>query len=219
MKIFFYLSRKLRKTILIIFLFKRTMSINVVRCEYGNYGIPFIPIDRIVTLGIGDDICFEKKFTANNLVKECIFVDPYKSIELKVDCEHIEYLQHLIDIERNSGKTYNRIKLDDNSYSYYPSVDGKFTSISLADIFSGREFLNTLLKIDIEGYEYDIMDDILRINDHISVLTIEFHWNWFNLKSVVKTIKSLKKLSKNGYTIVWISELGKEITLLRNESV
>lgn len=223
MSLIFSISRLIRKSIIKAFAdnFKSTQVIEF-KCKYGDYGIPMCKINRVITLGVGNDICFEDQFLKSNSIEDLILVDPDLDFKINLEADKITLYKNLIDSSENSGKLYDREKLDHSSYRYFPSIKGKYKSISLQDISNSNDnFLSTLLKVDIEGYEFDLIDDIIMVSQplNIKVITIEFHWNWFNWKSVRKTLKSLKKLSNEGFSIVWISELAKEITLLKNEVV
>ena len=50
-----------------------------------------------------------------------------------------------------------------------------------------------MLKIDIEGSEYEIIEDIVKNNTKIKMLIIEFHWINKNKKKFINSIKKLKK--------------------------
>ena len=51
---------------------------------------------------------------------------------------------------------------------------------------------NIFLKIDIEGHEYRILDDILKIQNNIIGLAIEFHDVDLHLKRIEDFIKKFK---------------------------
>lgn len=61
-----------------------------------------------------------------------------------------------------------------------------------------------LLKLDIEGSEYDVIDEIINENIKISCLCIEFHAenNNYNKKSISKINDYLNKLISLGYSLI-----------------
>ena len=72
--------------------------------------------------------------------------------------------------------------------------------INFKQIFSKIENKNNLLKIDIEGGEYEVMDDILDNSSNIKMLIIEFHL--INKKKEI-FIESINRL-KNKFDIIHI---------------
>ena len=77
----------------------------------------------------------------------------------------------------------------------------------------GHSFIN-LMKIDVEGAEYEIIDDILNNGVLPEQILIEFHHRFSN-KNKKMTQNSLKSLRRFGYKIFSISETGREIGLIR----
>ena len=71
----------------------------------------------------------------------------------------------------------------ESSYGYKPEF------IELKDIFS-RNLKNVFLSIDIEGEEYDLLDEICGYSDKIIALNIEFH-------DVNKNLDKIKKFINN----------------------
>ncbi|MEK0083058.1 FkbM family methyltransferase [Benzoatithermus flavus] len=69
-----------------------------------------------------------------------------------------------------------------------------------------------LLKMDIEGAEYDVCEDIVAHGPRPSQLLVEFHHRLYGF-SVVMTEATIKKLRSVGYRVFWISETGREFGL------
>ena len=67
-----------------------------------------------------------------------------------------------------------------------------------------------LMKVDVEGTEYEIIDYLLQNNITPKQLLIEFHHR-FESKSIVMTKIAIKNLQNIGYEIFSISETGREV--------
>ena len=67
------------------------------------------------------------------------------------------------------------------------------TEISVDKVFEKIDFRKAIFKCDIEGSEYFIIDDIMKYQDRIDVITIEFHWVDKNLKEFTESIKKILK--------------------------
>ena len=71
-----------------------------------------------------------------------------------------------------------------------------------------------LLKMDIEGSEYDVIDNILSSGVNIKQLAVELHHR-FEQTGINKTKDLLAKLNKYGYKIVAISGTREEYTFVK----
>ena len=71
-----------------------------------------------------------------------------------------------------------------------------------------------LLKMDIEGSEYDVIDDILSSGVKIKMLAVELHHR-FEQTGINKTKNLLAKLNKHGYKIAAISGTREEYTFVQ----
>ncbi len=73
-----------------------------------------------------------------------------------------------------------------------------------------------ILKMDIEGAEYAVIDDLLLSEDlNINQLLIEFH-HFFPGISKGKTNSSIRKLQKHGYKLFHISKNGYEFGFIKS---
>ena len=71
-----------------------------------------------------------------------------------------------------------------------------------------------LLKMDVEGSEYEIIDTILDMNNKPSQLLVEFHHRFSNI-DFEKTINAIKNLHKIGYRIFSVSKTGRELGFIQ----
>ncbi len=70
-----------------------------------------------------------------------------------------------------------------------------------------------LLKIDIEGGEYDAIDDLLNSDISVKQLLVEFHHNYATI-SLQQTLDTLSRLRSAGFKIFSISDRTYEISML-----
>lgn len=89
----------------------------------------------------------------------------------------------------------------------------KFSSI--VDEFGHKKI--EILKLDIEGSEYDVLDDILGAQVEINQILIEFHHR-FSTISINRTKEAIKKLNYFGYRIAAISNQFEEYTFIKVKS-
>ena len=72
-----------------------------------------------------------------------------------------------------------------------------------------------ILKMDIEGAEYKVVEDILEADFEISQILIEFHHRFSNM-GIEKTRQSIRKLNSAGYKIFNVSASGEEISFIHS---
>jgi len=207
-------SRFIRRVLLQIFVeFKQSEHLVLFYDEYGDYALDArYQVDYAVTLGVGNNVAFEKWLKTRYPEVQITLVDPI----IEVDFDECIKREKLIVSQADRDVRYARRKLDDNSYRYFPDITGEFSGITLGDCFEGNE-VNILIKFDIEGFEFIILKDLLRLVNIMPVnqISCELHWNWYEIISVVKVIRFFARLKKCGFYPVWKSDLGKEFLLVK----
>lgn len=73
-----------------------------------------------------------------------------------------------------------------------------------------------LLKMDIEGAEYEVIKDILESRIWVEQLLVEFHHR-FDRSAILKTREAINELRKAGYAIFYISPTGEEYSFIKRE--
>lgn len=170
----------------------------------GGYVIPtqIPPIDLLISFGLGDNWSFEKDCLKLAIVKKCIVFDHTVGLSTfygkfftrlhKTPTEMKALAFRLIVIFRyftdfSSAKLQHikkEITRDSNSS----------TSTNLAAIANEIPTVAFILKADIEGAEYEIIDQINNFSYRIPILILEFH-HTDSLR--FKFEESLDKLSHN----------------------
>jgi FkbM family methyltransferase len=73
-----------------------------------------------------------------------------------------------------------------------------------------------VLKMDIEGAEYDVIDDIVASGVNVGQLLVEFHHRFTGV-GVERTRRAVARLNASGYRIFAVSESGEEYSFIRVE--
>jgi len=71
-----------------------------------------------------------------------------------------------------------------------------------------------ILKMDIEGAEYSVLNDILKEKLNIKQILIEFHHRYKNV-GIEKSISAIKLLNSHGYKIFAVSFSGEEYSFIK----
>lgn len=75
-----------------------------------------------------------------------------------------------------------------------------------------------VIKMDIEGSEYDILERIITSGIHINQIVVEFHERFFK-DGKEKTTKAIDFLKKNGFLLYGISKSYEELSFINKEAL
>ena len=120
----------------------------------------------------------------------------------------------------------------DGTARFHPPKDARFVSYSQIDSGSRGEVVEApvrrlatvmselhhqsidLLKMDIDGTEYEVLKDMLSSGVQVRQLLVEFHHRWPGI-GVHRTKEAIRKLNEAGYRIFHISPSGEEYSFAR----
>ncbi len=137
--------------------------------------------DILISLGICDDWSFEDAFLkVNNVPLEAFdgsisLYDLFKMlIKSSLQFFNLKRLFHSIFALSTYNLFFSGSK---RHHKYFVGYDKKPNFVSLKSIFDKHVVADqrAFLKIDIEGWEYRILDDLIAVADRLSGLVIEFH--------------------------------------------
>lgn len=70
-----------------------------------------------------------------------------------------------------------------------------------------------VLKMDIEGFEFEVLDDMLVSKIRPRLLLVEFHHTYYGIEAE-KTRQMIDRLRVEGYEVYWVSDVGLEYGLV-----
>ena len=146
----------------------------------GGYSYPIIKPKTIIDLGsnIGVSVKYFKKEFGDDVKVICVEPNNYNLVYLKkniADCWNVFVLNNLIASMKGFG---SRIDVSEctTSYSYKINDEGVVRAITMNDIITNFALTSVdLVKIDIEGAEYDLLLNNNKWLDISRDLFIEFH--------------------------------------------
>lgn len=209
---------------------KKTVKVN--KKWYGNdYGGFYVCPDLlnqnsiVYSLGIGEDISFDLTIIKKH---DCLVFgfDPTpKSINWVKRNQSLptKFLFYEYGIADRSGMVdfYLPKNAEHVSGSFIKQVNVNEKQKVAVEMKSWVDIVNTLghkkidvLKMDIEGAEYNILDSILESTIQVSQILIEFHARWID-DGKIKTINAIKKLKNHGYEIFGVSDTFEEISFIK----
>lgn len=121
-----------------------------------------------------------------------------------------------LNLPKNSDYVSGRI-VEQSNVSSDSSILVKMKTFSDLTDELGHKVIN-VLKLDVEGTEYDVIDDILNSGVWIDQILIEFHGSYIT-NGKDKTIDTVRKLKSKGYEIFAISDTYEEVSFIRKNLI
>lgn len=197
--------------------------------EWEFYPDEFKANGIVYSLGVGDCLDFDLQLIeSHNAVVFAFDPTPYSVewVERQVIPENLNFLPWAVagsDGELTMAQRENKrgrkseIMWTEVSTNFESSEVIKVPAYTIATIMKKLQHKKIdLMKIDVEGSEYEIVEDMIRSQIKPQQLLIEFHHRFKN-KSKIMTINAIKHLQENGYKIFSISETGREVGFIHTE--
>jgi len=175
----------------------------------------------IYSIGVGEDISFDLELIRNFGVQVHAFDPTPRSIE---------WLQKQVLPQQFVFHAYGAADFD-GKCSFHPPANPEHVSHTLVERDTKRPSIQvpvyrltsimkmlgheriSLLKMDIEGAEYDVLTDFLCSRIAVKQLLVEFHHRWPEI-GVAKTKQAIQALNEAGFRIFGISSSGEEYSFL-----
>lgn len=198
--------------------------------EYGGYAIcpTGVGADSIVySFGVGFDISFDQELIARRGVTIHAFDPTPRSIEWVETQELPErFVFHPWGIADKDGTARFHAPKDPTHVSHTLLESGDVgTGTIEVPVFRLRTIMGKLghdridvLKMDIEGAEYGVLDDVLSSDLAIPQILIEFHHNRSGVP-LARTQAAVEALERAGYRAFNTSPKGYEFSFLRPDLV
>ena len=186
--------------------------------------------DSIVySLGVGEDIAFDLSLIDRFGVELHAFDPTPSSVNMLASTDLPErFIFHpwAITAEDGTLKFYPRVRKDGSKSTVMFTMIAEDASIddaievpafclsSVADKL-GHERID-LLKMDIEGAEYDVLEGLLASTIKPRQLLVEFHHRFKSI-GLHKTEDIVARLREAGYEIFAVSETGREVSFLLSD--
>lgn len=186
--------------------------------------------DSIVySLGVGEDIDFDLYLIARFGLTVHAFDPTPSTVDWLANRslpERFRFHPWAAAAEDGVLSLYPRVRRDRSRsrvmYTMFPEDASRDAAVevpafSLASIARklGHSRLD-LLKMDIEGAEYEVLDTLLESAVKPAQLLVEFHHRFAGI-GPARTVDAIERLRNDGYRIFAISETGREVSFMRSQ--
>lgn len=195
--------------------------------KYGGFYVQpnFLNSNSIIySFGIGEDISFDRMLIDEHKCQVFGFDPTPKSIEW-INSQQLPSLFTFFDYGIDSNTGYVNFNLPKNKNHISGSIvnhqnvdESNIVSVPmkcLKDIANelGHDHID-ILKMDIEGSEFEVIDNILSSSIEIEQILIELHERFF-VDGKTRTEKLLKSLRDNGYKVFAVSDSFEEVSFIK----
>jgi len=191
--------------------------------QYGGFYVirDLLTKDSIVySFGVGEDISFDLALIKQYGLNVYAF-DP-TPLAIKFAKENLTLHFNFKSIGLGNRDEFTKFYLSTDERDISGSIIDKndnaaFIQVEMKKLSSIMKELNhtqiDLLKMDIEGSEYAVLENILEENIHPKQILVEFHHRFPQI-GFNETKNIVRKLKNDGYKIAKISDTGLEYTFL-----
>ena len=203
--------------------------------QYGEWALCSTPLldkrPTVYSFGVGDSIEFERNLTKTFRAQVHAF-DPTPSVASWLSTTNVPADFHfhpwalagrdetlmLYPRVRGDGTTSEEMyTLVSEAGSVDDGIEVEAKRLSTIMTELGHDAID-VLKMDIEGAEYQALTDLLETGTYPTQILVEFHHRFATIGKE-KTREVLRELSRAGYQVAFVSAIGREVTLVRPEKL
>jgi FkbM family methyltransferase len=196
--------------------------------DYGGWVVAVEPLCKttnpiVLSFGLGDDISFDEEISRRYGAHVYGFDPTTASLSWIAACGKPASMQILpIGIARFDGRQKFLCPATDSRGNFSAKAAAGHTVI--CDVMRYSSILNLLelqhidvLKLDVEGSEYDVIPDIVTSSILPIQLLIEFHHRLHHIH-VAETRKAVNMIRKAGFSLFSVSPGGQELSFVSRSS-
>lgn len=193
--------------------------------DYGAHTIPtgvLTPSSIIYSFGIGNDVSFDLGVIGRYGCTVHGFDPTPRSVAwVAGNVSEPRFVFHQLGIGAVDGEDSFEPPKQETHVSYFPTTGTagayRFKVNRLATIMKdlGHGGLD-VLKMDVEGFEYAVLADMIASKVRPRTIAVEFHHRMYGIAEA-ETIAAVRDLRRNGYRLFHVSDTGREYSFIDGE--
>jgi len=180
------------------------------------------PSSIVYSLGVGRNISFDIAMIEKYQVQIYAFDPTPLSVEWVKSTpvpEHFHFFDYGIASFDGTAMLYDNPKHKSQSIRQRPkgkesAIEVRFHKLKTVMDMLGHEKID-ILKMDIEGAEYEVIESLLSSNIQVDQLLVEFHHGKFRDIGVSETKRIIEELHRNNFRIFYLSPRQREFSFLK----
>ena len=194
--------------------------------EYGGWVITPHGLNQssvVYSFGVGDDVSFDVSLIEHyGLTVHAFDPTPRSVAWVEKHALPEQFVFHQLGVASIDGTMTFHAPVDASHMSYsLMNIQGTEEATIEAPVRRLRTIMTELghdhidlMKMDIEGAEYDVLADLIHEGLEVPQLLVEFHHRFASV-GIEKTREALNTLNRNGYKIFSVSPTGEEYSFIR----
>lgn len=202
--------------------------------EFGTRDHSFVVYTRhlhsgsiVYSFGVGDDASFDLELIASTGVTVHAFDPTPRSLQWAGEQDFPPSFQfHPLGIADYDGKASFNAPVNPGyvSYTLAPAEGDRRQAVD-ADVRRLGSIMDDLrhdhvdlLKLDIEGAEFAVLEDIMAANLDVRQVLVEFHHRFASIP-LSETVDAVARLGVCGYKLFYVSPKGEEYSFIRADHI
>lgn len=182
---------------------------------------PLPPGSVVYSMGVGEDVSFDLELIGRFGVTVHAFDPTPRSIEwVRRQALPAEFVFHPFGVGTVDGMGQFAPPRNPQHVSHslvhrdtpWPTIEVPIHRLTTITRMLCHQQID-LLKMDIEGTEYDVIDDLVNSEIWVGQLLVEFHHRWQEV-GLGRTRQAIRQLNAAGYRIFYVSASGGEYSFL-----
>ena len=179
-------------------------------CSWTILPVPITAESNVLSAGAGHDISFEKALS-DRFGCRIVLLDPSPTGEMTwkkfgADLPTTEFIPSALSDHEGWISLTDPLDADEGSFrssAPHSASTIKVPSLSVAGICAEKNWSRIdLLKMDVEGAEYEVIRSIIQSGIYIGQICVEFHHGEGFSSSRSDTVTAILELRKAGYRLV-----------------
>lgn len=215
-----------------VWIFRQVTAPVLERCGDWVYCPTAIPRDALIySFGVEEDVRIDRQLAERFAANVFVFDPTPNTVEwiaTKLLPDGVRFFPYGVAASDGRTRFYPRVnrkgKISKSMYTTVPAAgnEGHYVEVEMRTLRTlmktfGHERID-MLKMDVEGAEYDVIDEVVSLEHPVKQIVLEFHHRFESIGNR-RTVEAVTKLNNAGYRIFYISATGREYSFIHDSAL